>query len=66
MLCAFRCTSSWFACALIRARHLLFEGELSIENVVYQSGFPSLSQFYVQFSRAYGVTPRQMRAHYLR
>jgi len=51
---------------LIRARHLLFEGNLSIENVVYRSGFPSLSQFYVQFSRAYGVTPRQMRAHYLR
>jgi AraC-like DNA-binding protein len=51
---------------LIRARHLLFEGNVSIENVVYRSGFPSLSQFYVQFSRAYGVTPRQMRAHYLR
>jgi AraC family transcriptional regulator, melibiose operon regulatory protein len=51
---------------LIRARHLLFEGNLSIENVAYRSGFPSLSQFYVQFRTAYGLTPRQMRAHYLR
>lgn len=51
---------------LIRARHLLFEGSLSIENVAYRSGFPSLSQFYVQFRTAYGLTPRQMRAHYLR
>ena len=51
---------------LIRARHLLFEGSLSIENVAYESGFSALSQFYVQFRRAYGLTPRQMRAHYLR
>lgn len=51
---------------LIRARHLLFEGNLSIENVAYESGFSALSQFYLQFRRAYGLTPRQMRAHYLR
>lgn len=51
---------------LIRARHLLFEGNLSIENVAYRSGFPSLSQFYEQFRTAYGLTPRQMRANYLR
>ena len=51
---------------LIRARHLLFEGNLSIENVAYHSGFASLSQFYARFSDAYGLTPRQMRAHYLR
>jgi AraC-like DNA-binding protein len=51
---------------LIRARHLLFEGQLSIENVAYESGFPSLGQFYLQFRKAYGLTPRQMRAHYLR
>lgn len=51
---------------LIRARHLLFEGSLSIENVAYRSGFPSLSQFYEQFRAAYGVTPRQMRASYLK
>jgi AraC family transcriptional regulator, melibiose operon regulatory protein len=51
---------------LIRARHLLFEGSLSIENVAYESGFTALSQFYVQFRNAYGLTPRQMRTHYLR
>lgn len=50
---------------LIRARALLFEGELSIENVAYASGFNSLSQFYDQFRTAYGVTPREMRATYL-
>jgi AraC-like DNA-binding protein len=50
---------------LIRARALLFEGELSIENVAYSSGFNSLSQFYEQFRTAYGVTPREMRATYL-
>lgn len=50
---------------LIRARSLLFEGNLSIENVAFESGFSALSQFYVQFRNAYGVTPRQMRAHYL-
>jgi AraC family transcriptional regulator, melibiose operon regulatory protein len=46
---------------LIRARSLLFEGQLSIENVAFESGFTALSQFYVQFREAYGVTPRQMR-----
>jgi AraC-like DNA-binding protein len=51
---------------LIRARSLLFEGKLSIENVAYESGFSALSQFYVQFRTAYGLTPRQMRQHYLR
>lgn len=51
---------------LIRARYLLFEGTRSIENVAYESGFSALSQFYVQFRNAYGLTPRQMRAHYLR
>lgn len=51
---------------LIRARALLFDGELSIENVAYESGFSALSQFYVQFRNAYGLTPRQMRQHFLR
>jgi AraC-like DNA-binding protein len=50
---------------LIRARSLLFEGSLSIENVAFESGFTALSQFYVQFRNAYGITPREMRAHYL-
>lgn len=47
---------------LIRARELLFEGNLSIENVAFSSGFAALSQFYEQFRAAYGVTPREMRA----
>ena len=51
---------------LIRARYLLFEGGLSIENVAYRSGFSALSQFYVQFRNAYGLTPRQMRTQLLR
>ena len=50
---------------LIRARSLLFEGKLSIENVAFSSGFTALSQFYEQFRNAYGITPREMRAHYL-
>ena len=50
---------------LIRARSLLFEGNLSIENVAYSSGFTALSQFYEQFRNAYGITPREMRANYL-
>jgi AraC-like DNA-binding protein len=46
---------------LIRARALLFEGNLSITNVAFQSGFSSLSQFYAQFRAAYDVTPLEMR-----
>ena len=49
---------------LIRARALLFEGGLSIENVAFQSGFTSLSQFYDQFRKAYGITPRQLRSQH--
>lgn len=46
---------------LIRARALLFEGNLSIANVAFQSGFTSLSQFYAHFRAAYGMTPLEMR-----
>ena len=46
---------------LVRARALLFESNLSIANVAFQSGFNSLSQFYDQFRRAYGVTPLELR-----
>jgi AraC-like DNA-binding protein len=46
---------------LIRARTLLFEGNLSVENVAYESGFSSPSRFYEQFRRSYGVTPRRLR-----
>ena len=43
----------------------MFEGDLSIENVAFESGFTALSQFYEQFRNAYGITPREMRANYL-
>lgn len=46
---------------LIRARALLFEGNCSIANVAFQSGFTSLSQFYAHFRSAYGMTPLEMR-----
>ncbi len=49
---------------LIRARSLLFEGNLSIENVAFDSGFTSLSQFYDHFGKAYGITPRQLRSQH--
>lgn len=46
---------------LVRARSLLFESNLSIENIAFQSGFTSLSQFYAHFKRGYGITPLEMR-----
>lgn len=46
---------------IIRARSLLFEGNLSIANVAFHSGFTSLSQFYAHFRAAYGITPLEMR-----
>lgn len=46
---------------LVRARSLLFESNLSIANVAFQSGFTSLSQFYAHFRGAYGITPLEMR-----
>jgi len=46
---------------LIRARSLLFEGNLSVANIAFQSGFSSLTQFYEHFRNAYGITPSEMR-----
>ena len=46
---------------LIRARSLLFDGNLSISNVAFQAGFGSQTQFYDHFRHAYGLTPSQMR-----
>lgn len=46
---------------LIRARSLLFEGNISIANVAFESGFTSQSQFYEHFRAAYGITPREMQ-----
>jgi AraC-like DNA-binding protein len=50
---------------LIRARSLLFETNLSIENVAFQSGFAGKSQFYEQFRDAYGISPGEMRTKFL-
>jgi AraC-like DNA-binding protein len=50
---------------LIRARELLFTSELSIENIAFASGFASSSQFYFQFSRAYGLPPHRLKREYL-
>ena len=50
---------------LIRARSLLFETSLSIENIAFQSGFAGKSQFYEQFREAYGISPREMRTKFL-
>ncbi len=46
---------------LIRARSLLFDGNVSVANVAFQAGFRSQTQFYDHFRRAYGMTPTQMR-----
>ncbi len=46
---------------LIRARSLLFDSNLAIANVAFQSGFSSQTQFYEHFRKAYGMTPSQMR-----
>jgi len=51
---------------LVRARALMFESNLSIANVAFQSGFSSLSQFYEHFRNAYGITPREMRTSLVR
>jgi AraC-like DNA-binding protein len=46
---------------LIKARALLFESNLSVENIAYQSGFASPAGFYAHFRRAYGITPQRLR-----
>ncbi len=46
---------------LIRARSLLFAGNISIANVAFESGFTSQSQFYEHFRAAYGMPPSAMR-----
>ena len=50
---------------LIRARELLFTSDLSIENVAFASGFASVSQFYLQFGRAYGLPPYRLKQEHL-
>ena len=50
---------------LIRARELLFTSSLPVETIAYDSGFRSVSQFYLQFRRAYGLPPHRLRLEYL-
>ena len=47
---------------LLRARALLMESNATVASVAAQAGFPSLSQFYDHFGRAYGATPQGLRA----
>jgi len=44
------------------ALHLLLEGDQSITQIAFESGFQSLSQFNRVFRAVYGKSPRQMRA----
>jgi AraC-like DNA-binding protein len=46
---------------LLRARALLMESNDTVASVASRAGFPSLSQFYDHFVRAYGVTPQALR-----
>ncbi|KKB86094.1 hypothetical protein VW29_04220 [Devosia limi DSM 17137] len=50
---------------LIRARELLFSSNLSVENIAFAAGFSSISQFYEQFNRAYGLPPYRLKKEYL-
>jgi len=50
---------------LMRARELLFTSDLPIENIAFESGFNSVSQFYFQFSRAYGLPPYRLKRQFL-
>lgn len=50
---------------LIRARAMLMESNDAISTVAVESGFTSMSQFYLHFRKAYGDTPYQLRQNYL-
>jgi AraC-like DNA-binding protein len=50
---------------LIRARELLFSTDMSVDNIAFASGFTSLSQFYEQFKKAYGMPPYRLKTDYL-
>ncbi len=50
---------------LLRARGMLLESDMAITSVAVESGFGSTSQFYAQFSAAYGTSPNQLRQKYL-
>jgi AraC-like DNA-binding protein len=50
---------------MLRARALLVESTMPISLVAEASGFSSLSQFYAQFQKSYGITPAAVRREYL-
>lgn len=50
---------------LMRARELLFTTSLPVETIAYDVGFRSVSQFYFQFRRAYGLPPHRLRSEHL-
>jgi AraC family transcriptional regulator, melibiose operon regulatory protein len=50
---------------LLRARALLMESNLPITTIALESGFSSMTQFYLHFGKAYGTTPYQIRQSYI-
>jgi AraC family transcriptional regulator, melibiose operon regulatory protein len=50
---------------LLRARGMLLESNTSVATIANSCGFNSQSQFYAQFSAAYGTSPQQLRESYL-
>jgi AraC family transcriptional regulator, melibiose operon regulatory protein len=50
---------------LLRARALLMESNLPITTIALESGFASMTQFYLHFNKAYGTTPYQIRQSYI-
>ncbi len=50
---------------LLRARALLMESNLPITSVALETGFSSMTQFYLHFNKAYGTTPYQIRQSYI-
>ena len=50
---------------LLRARALLMESNLPITTIALETGFASMTQFYLHFGKAYGTTPYQIRQSYI-
>ena len=44
-----------------RAKQLLLDGELSVEEIAYRVGYPSKTSFYRAFSRETGTTPAEYK-----
>lgn len=48
-------------CRLLKAADLLIKTKLTIDEIVFQSGFTNRSTFYRAFSKKYGCTPSEYR-----